>query len=186
MSALSGTGFTTSESELILQTPERRRILTVLIITSSIGLASVVATLVIGAFGIEETASGLLMQIVAIILAIAFVRYVLFSSIVDEFICGIAHAWLVKRMAHAPYSVLYQLDAENFLAEHTVAAVPENKEDWPEDLLVVGVRTHSGAKLQAWDGTAFADGAKILLAGPRKSHDAFAILHDIRALQRGH
>ncbi|MBX8827949.1 hypothetical protein, partial [Ochrobactrum sp. SFR4] len=84
MSALSGTGFTTSESELILQTPERRRILVVLMITGSVGLASVVATVVVGAFGIKETASGVLLQLVAIIAAIVFVRYVLFSSGVDD------------------------------------------------------------------------------------------------------
>ena len=107
MSALSGTGFTTSESELILQTPERRRILVILMITGSVGLASVVATVVVGAFGIKETASGLLLQLTAIITAIAFVRYVLFSSVVDEFICGMAHAWLVKYMAHVPFTVLY-------------------------------------------------------------------------------
>lgn len=107
MSALSGTRFTTSESELILQTPERRRILVILMITGSVGLASVVATVVVGAFGIKETASGLLLQLTAIITAIAFVRYVLFSSVVDKFICGMAHAWLVKYMAHVPFTVLY-------------------------------------------------------------------------------
>ncbi len=178
MSALSGTGFTTSESELILQTPERRKILTVLIITGSIGLASVVATLVVGAFGIEETASGVLMQIAAIVLAIAFVRYVLFSSIVDEFICGIAHAWLVRRMAHTTYTILYQLDAESFLAEHTIVeAPPEPMRSWPAGLVVVGVRTNAEAKLRAWDGTALADGAKVLLAGPRNAQDAFSERH---------
>lgn len=112
MSALSGTGFTTSESELILQTPERRRILVILMITGSVGLASVVATVVVGAFGIKETASGLLLQLAAITTAIIFVRYVLFSSVVDKFICGMAHAWLVKYMAHDPFTVLYQLDAD--------------------------------------------------------------------------
>jgi hypothetical protein len=186
MSALSGTGFTTSESELILQTPERRRILTVLIITGSIGLASVVATLVVGAFGIKETAIGVLMQLAAIALAIAFVRYVLFSSIVDELICGLAHAWLVRRMAHAPYTTLYQLDAENLLAEHTIAAAPERMEDWVEDLVVVGIRTNAGVKLHALDETVLADGARVVLAGPRKAHDTFSERHGKSTLQEAH
>ena len=38
VSALTGAGFTTSESELLLQTPERRNVLAALMITGSIGL----------------------------------------------------------------------------------------------------------------------------------------------------
>lgn len=180
MSALSGTGFTTSESELILQTPERRRVLVVLMITGSVGLASVVATVVVGAFGIKETASGVLLQLGAIIMAIAFVRYVLFSPVVDEFICGIAHAWLVKRMAHVPFTVLYQLDAERVIVEHTLATTPPSpKEDWPSELTLIGVRSAFNAEISPWDGTPLPEGSAMVVAGPRASHHEFAATYGL-------
>ncbi|MGU5624167.1 hypothetical protein ACV1CY_12725 [Aeromonas caviae] len=102
MSALSGTGFTTSESELILQTPERRRILVILMITGSVGLASVVATVVVGAFGIKETASGLLLQLTAIITAIALCATCSFplssmSSFAAWHMRGLSNTWRMFR-----------------------------------------------------------------------------------------
>ena len=65
ISALMGTGFTTSESELILQTPERRKILIVLMFTGGIGFGSLIATVVVGAFGVSGTTTGLLSQVAA-------------------------------------------------------------------------------------------------------------------------
>jgi hypothetical protein len=187
MSALSGTGFTTSESELLLQTPERRRILVVLMITGSVGLASVVATVVVGAFGIKETASGVLLQFAAIIAAIAFVRYVLFSPLVDEFICGIAHAWLVKRMAHVPFTVLYQLDADRAIAEHTLAmSPPSRQEDWPKGLTLIGVRSAFNAEASPWDGTPLPDRSAMILAGPRAAHHEFAAAYGLTADTEAH
>ena len=64
-SALSGAGFTTTESEQVVNHPVRRRIVMTLIFTGSIGLVSLVATLSAtfvtsrGAF--ELTASGLIL-----------------------------------------------------------------------------------------------------------------------------
>lgn len=180
MSALSGTGFTTSKSELILQTPERRRVLVVLMITGSVGLASVVATVVVGAFGIKETASGVLLQLGAIIMAIAFVRYVLFSPVVDEFICGIAHAWLVKRMAHVPFTALYQLDAERVIAEHNLATTPpSHKEDWPSELTLIGTRIAANTEIRPWDGTPLPEGSAMVLAGPRAAQQEFAAAYGL-------
>ena len=151
-----------------------------LLITGSVGLASVVATVVVGAFGIKETASGLLLQLTAIITAIAFVRYVLFSSVVDKFICGMAHAWLVKYMAHVPFTVLYQLDADMVIAQHSLAkAPPSNNVEWPGDLTLIGVRSAFNAEINPWDGTPLPEGSAMVLAGPRASHHKFAAAHGL-------
>ena len=77
ISALMGTGFTTSESELILQTPERRKILIVLMFTGGIGFGSLIATVVVGAFGVSGTTTGLLSQVAAVAIALLYLRYVL-------------------------------------------------------------------------------------------------------------
>lgn len=152
----------------------------VLMITGSVGLASVVATVVVGAFGIKETASGVLLQLAAIIAAIGFVKYVLFSSLVDGFICGIAHAWLVKRMAHVPFTVLYQLDAEKVIAEHTLAMTPpSHKGDWPSELTLIGARIAAGREITTWDGTQLPDGSAMVLSGPRAAQHEFAAAYGL-------
>ncbi len=47
LTALSGTGFTTSESEMIINYPTRRRIIALLIIAGNVGLLSLSATLIV-------------------------------------------------------------------------------------------------------------------------------------------
>jgi len=72
VSALTGAGFPTSESELLLQTPERRKIVIALMLAGSIGLGSLIATVVVGAFGISNSATGILGQLTAMVAALLF------------------------------------------------------------------------------------------------------------------
>lgn len=60
LSAYTGTGFTTSESEAIVEHPRRRRIIRVLMVLGNAGLASVVATLILSFSYLEawQQASG--------------------------------------------------------------------------------------------------------------------------------
>lgn len=177
MSALSGTGFTTAESELILQTPERRKVLASLIVTGSIGLASVVATLVVGAFGVHQTLNGVLLQGSAILAAILFVRYVLLSRKADDLICGIAYAWLARHGTRSSYDILYQIDSETFLAAHRLAASPpQDPRDWPvRGLSVIGIQPEEQpAPMRPWAGEPVPKDAALLLAGPAQAHAAFA------------
>ena len=90
LSALSGAGFTTSESELLGKTPERRRALTYVIIAGSLGIASLAGTIIVGALGVSDTNGGRLLQLAAIAMALVYVRYILFSPRVDTLICGSA------------------------------------------------------------------------------------------------
>lgn len=57
-SAFTGAGFTTSESELIVQHPVRRRIIMTLMFLGNAGLVTVIATLMSGFVGIESSNSG--------------------------------------------------------------------------------------------------------------------------------
>ncbi len=54
LSAYTGTGFTTGESEMIVNHPRRRRIVRMLMILGSAGLASTVATLILGFKSVDE------------------------------------------------------------------------------------------------------------------------------------
>jgi hypothetical protein len=47
LSAFTGTGFTTRESEMIVAHPQRRKIITILMVLGNAGIISVIATLVL-------------------------------------------------------------------------------------------------------------------------------------------
>lgn len=189
MSALSGTGFTTTESELIVQTPERRKILMILIITGSIGLASVVATLVVGAFGVGDTPQGIALQLAAIALSILFVRYVLLSQTVDDLICGLAYAWLAKSNVHVGFNILCQLGPDHLVAAHRVSGpVPKDPSLWPmNDLVPLGARpTGQAGQLRLWSDAEPDADEEVILAGPQSSHLAFAETYGQMAPHRSH
>ena len=62
-SAFTGTGFTTSEAEAILSHPARRRIVSLLMVVGSLGLVSVLATVIVSLVGSSETEGALLNQL---------------------------------------------------------------------------------------------------------------------------
>jgi hypothetical protein len=64
LSAFSGTGFTTGESELAVKTPERRKIIALLIRAGSAGAITVITSLILSFVGSEEQAPDRLMIIV--------------------------------------------------------------------------------------------------------------------------
>lgn len=80
-SALSGTGFTTNESEQVVAHPARRRIIMLLILLQNAGLATAVATLVISfveADDMGEVAirAGLLLAGLTLLIAMANTRWI--------------------------------------------------------------------------------------------------------------
>jgi len=62
-SAFTGAGFTTSESEAILNHPARRRIVSLLMVVGSLGLVSVLATVIVSLVGSNESEGALLNQL---------------------------------------------------------------------------------------------------------------------------
>ncbi|MCB2130894.1 MAG: hypothetical protein KDE03_17955 [Rhodobacteraceae bacterium] len=177
MSALSGTGFTTTESELLLQTPERRKVLVLLMVAGSLGLGSVVATLVLGIFGISETPHGLLLQGVSLLAAALFVRFILFTKRADRFICNLAVHWLERQgSGMTAYLVLQRLGDDATVAEHRLARVPPaDPEEWGSASLLIplAVRAADGHVRHGWPERAEI-GQAAILSGPAEAHAAFA------------
>ena len=62
LSAMTGTGFTTRESELIVNYPIRRRVLMTLMIIGNLGLVSVVSTFVVTFSAMGPDRSSILQQ----------------------------------------------------------------------------------------------------------------------------
>ena len=64
LSAFSGAGFTTGESELVTETPERRRIVALLIRAGSVGAVTVISSLILSFVESEDETPNRLLIIV--------------------------------------------------------------------------------------------------------------------------
>ena len=74
-SAFTGTGFTTSESEAIVNHPVRRRIVSLLMVVGNLGLVSVLATVIVSLVGSSGSEGAMLHQVIwlaAVLLALWF------------------------------------------------------------------------------------------------------------------
>ncbi|HQU67349.1 MAG TPA: hypothetical protein PLI43_04040 [Albidovulum sp.] len=189
VSALTGAGFTTSESELLLQTPERRHVLVALMVTGSIGLGSLIATVVVGAFGVSTSMTGLLGQLGAVAAAIIYLRYVLLTPWADRLICSLASRWLSRTGAgKLPFLVLHRLGEDAMIAEHRlVRHPPENPADWgaAAGLIPVALRNADGIVHNGWSGLA-GEGQNVILCGRLEAHAAFATAFGTPIENRGH
>ncbi len=88
-SAFTGAGFTTSESEAIVNHPVRRRIVSTLMVVGSIGLVSVMTTIIVslvGADGAEGSMRNQLLWLAAVSLVLWCVAL---NPKADRFMCGV-------------------------------------------------------------------------------------------------
>ena len=159
-SAFTGVGFTTTESESIVNHPVRRRIVMILMLLGNVGIATVIATLIVTILGTSESGnwgfdllfffSGLLM-----VWLIANSRWV--EGRLNHVI-----AWALKRFT--------QLDVRDYVSllelanGFTVSEIQVEPGDWianksllelglaREGLLILGIRHRNGDYLGAPSG----------------------------------
>ncbi len=82
-SALSGVGFTTTESEAVVAHPARRRIIMALMLLGSVGLATSIAGILAGVVG-KADASDRLLRAAVLVGGLAFVYWISTSKRVDR------------------------------------------------------------------------------------------------------
>jgi hypothetical protein len=102
LSAFTGTGFTTTEAEMVVRHPTRRRIISALMILGNAGIVTVFASMVRGFTGgsIEGTALNALIVVLAILLLIRLAQ----SSRLGEALRRRIHARLQKSEAFSTYA----------------------------------------------------------------------------------
>ena len=90
-SAFTGAGFTTSESEAIVNHPVRRRIVSTLMVVGSIGLVSVVTTMVVSLVGADDAEGSMLRQLLWLAGVLLMLWCVALNPKADRVMCaGIA------------------------------------------------------------------------------------------------
>ena len=87
LSAFTGTGFTTSEAESVVNYPIRRQIVSLLMIVGNLGLVTVFAALVVSLVNAEGEISAVLWQIAWLLGAILLLWFLMLNASADRLIC---------------------------------------------------------------------------------------------------
>lgn len=172
-SAFSGAGFTTNESESVVNHPVRRRIVLQLMLLGAAGIVTSLTSLLLSFSGASGGQTS--RRIVALVLGLVALRLLAGSKGVDRALIRITE-WALRR-----YTRLNVRDYDKLLHisdEFTVAEVEPRKGDWllgrrleelalrEEGLIVLGVYRRDGSYLGVPDGrTLIEEGDRLVVYG---------------------
>ena len=180
LSALTGTGFTTHESEMIVNYPIRRRILVALMIIGNLGLVSVAATFIVALVDAGEGVGSIAWQVFAIVAAIAVIFVMTTFKKLDRAMCDLVGLILARTtsLGDRNYHRILQLDDGYSIAEHTVGRshAKDEADIWTENnqLRILAVRDGETRAFRHLDGpTELSPGDVLICFGSEQAHDAF-------------
>lgn len=141
-SAFTGAGFTTSESETVVNHPLRRRIMSMLILIGNLGLVTVLATVIVSLVDTVEGDKSMVNQLFWILGMLVLLWVVALNPVADRMMCA-AVSWLLKR--HSAFSedaphLLLQMPAGHNVSEMRVRAEFRNEGVTLADILAPGIR----------------------------------------------
>lgn len=160
-SALTGAGFTTTESESIVTHPARRRIIMMLMLTGSIGGATAIAALISGFVGVSGFGDGLRRAVVllaGLCVGLLVTRTRWFDRVMSRLFAGVIkrvtdvdlrdYAGLLRLSGEYGVQELY-VEQDDWLAERTLAELDLSH----EGILVLGIVRSDHSYLGAPKGT---------------------------------
>lgn len=176
-SAFTGTGFTTKESESVVNHPVRRRIIITLMTLRSIGLITAISSLTLS-FVATENAQDAWIRVLW--LSLGFILLIILSKSrwIDRHLTKIIK-WILKKWGHIEIKDYYAL--LHLSGDYTVMEMEVKKDDWvakkslreldlpDEGILVLGIRRSDGTFIGAPRGNTyiFPDDT-VVLYGSRK------------------
>ena len=184
LSALTGTGYTTSEAEMIVNYPIRRKIVSSLMIIGNLGLVSFVSTLMISFMRTDAHLPSIAAQIGWIVGGVGLLYLIMMHKAVDRVLCGII-ASILKNHTHLGsrrFTRLLQTGDGFSVVEHQVAideaqSLERLLEGHPE-LHVLAVRQKTGKVITGgFEGHICTQGDSIILHGPDDQHEALGHEH---------
>jgi NhaP-type Na+/H+ and K+/H+ antiporter len=151
-SALTGSGFTTGESEEVVNHPVRRKIIFLLMLVGNAGLVTVVSTLILS-FTNHKNGFSLIYSVVIIAAGLLLLLWVSRSSLLDRFFSSIID-WALKQYTDIDlrdYAAILHLTGEYQISEFQVEAndwitgKPLKESKLPhEGIIVLGVQRKNG------------------------------------------
>lgn len=178
ISALSGTGFTTSESEMIVNYPIRRKITVILMIVGNLGLVSFFSTFMISFLRTDAELPSILLQIIWMVIGVGGLFWFLTNKGIDEILCRVISRYLEKftSLGKRRYDRLLQLGDGVSVVEHHLA-FGEDKNvhallaEHP-DLSILALRSSKGETLiDVPEGQQLNHGDALILYGQDSAHE---------------
>ena len=177
LSAFSGTGFTTNETEMIVNYPVRRRIVTLLMILGNLGLVGVFATLVASIVQTDGELDAVLQQIAWLLGGVALLWFLMLNKTADRLICALIGRVLnvTTQLGKRRYSRVLQIGNGLSVCEHPLDRAFDREELASSGLHFMAVRDHDG-KVNEHQGDTICpdDGGWLIAWGPDDAHDALA------------
>ena len=181
LSALTGTGFTTAEAELIVNYPIRRKVISNLMIIGNLGLVSVVSTLMISFLRTDANLASVLTQLTWILAGVGGLCLLMMNPATDRFVCRIIDALLRRYtfLGKRRYTKLVQVGLDISVAEHkvsnaehsTIGAFLANR----PDMICIAVKFADGTSEKVFDTShELSVGDSCVIIGTDKDHEMLA------------
>ena len=183
-SAFTGAGFTTSESEAIVNHPVRRRVISLLMLYGNIGLVTVLATFIVSFVAAGNSMAAMSRQVFWLLGAIALLWLIALNPVADRIMCK-SIGWLLRRTAslgqQGPNRLL-QITGSYGVARHTVLSGNDLDGTTLSDLCsrqrsfrILGIEHDDGSYSSAPEpGTQLVAGDSVVIYG---SDDEHSTLH---------
>jgi hypothetical protein len=175
LSAFTGTGFTTTESEMIVNYPVRRRIVSVLMIIGNLGLVGVFATLVASIVQTDGKVDAVMEQLGWLLGGLALLWFLMLNKAADRLICGAIGKVLnaTTQLGRRKYHRVLQIGDGLSVCEHPFETMIDIDALDSMGLKLMAVRNHDG-NIHTTDGGPIDPdvGGWLIAYGDDKAHDA--------------
>lgn len=151
-SAFTGSGFTTTETENVMNHPVRRRIIFSLMLLGNAGLVTAASSLVL-AFALPENSNSLIFSVVIVIVGISLLTWFTKSKVVDRMISRVIDRALRR---YSDVSVRDYVAVLHLSGDYQITDLEIDKSDWianktlgeselsNEGIVVLGIQRESG------------------------------------------
>lgn len=180
MSALTGTGFTTTEAEMVVNYPIRRKIISLLMVFGNLGVVSVLSTIMISFVRTDAEVTSILLQLGWMIGITSVFFAVMLNPVVDGLFCGLIGFVLEKCtfLGDRHYRKLLQFGNGLSISEHQFFAreslTPDKVKAELGEFSVLAVRRKTGSTEAFSLGMGVINpGDSLILFGPDSAHDSF-------------
>lgn len=129
LSAFTGTGFTTSEAEVIVNYPLRRRIISLLMIIGNMGLVTVFATFVMSLISTDGKAEAVVQQIAWLLGMLILFWSLMLNSYVDRVICSLISKFLQSKtlLGKRHFHRMLQVGNGYSVSEHRISQASKDR-----------------------------------------------------------
>ena len=184
LSAFTGTGFTTSEAEMVVNYPVRRQIVSLLMIIGNMGLVTVLATLVASIVRTDGEIGAVALQVAWLIGGLALLWFLMLNQTSDRIMCSFIRRILesVTFLGKRRYHRLTQVGDGYSICEHPVipAMASKNRMSLASTLAelnleLLAIRSPGGAlSVHIAEAKQVDNGDTLVIFGSDAGHDSFS------------